>query len=348
MISLTKDQTLSQSQHQKTMTDYQPHSILRSFANSTLLLAILLVSQMGNLYAQAVPRVEENIPFLVTFGPQAPEDWGDDDHCSIFFISLPTDFKQPFYVRIFDPNIGGEYDENKGGFNTRTKFSVIGGTGAFSEPDARAIDPVGNYQAGTLLYSKTFDSNSKYDNDWYTFGPINPAEGEKFMFAGQEKIYFKIIAQGVSGDDGNLYRYFISSHKDENRELEGSEPFTFEYNFRMGKGMSHLYPFINEKVVRIRQHNFDFDNDGYLRICSLVRKSELVKSSKDGDWSISTHNVHDKEKGACMDLQIVSLVERRNNNMVFYITNQYGEALPFMNYPIGLEELANKIKVVKK
>lgn len=321
------------------------HQLVKQISFSVLLLLFLFVYSNG--IGQAVPRIEENIPFLVTFGPSAPPDWGDDDHCSIFFIALPSDFTETIYIRVFDPDIGGQNDENKGGFNTRTKFSIIGGPGTFSEPDARSIDPIGNYKAGTLLYSKTFDNNSRYDNSYYTFGPINPAEGERITFGGQEKIYFKVIAEGVSGDDGNLYRYYISTQADENIEVEGCEPFTFEYNFRMGKGMSHLYPFVSEKVVRIRQHNFDFDNDGYLRICSLVRKSELVKSSKDGDWSISTHNIHEKEKGACMDLQIVSLVERRNNNMVFYITNQYGEALPFMNYPIGLEDLVNKIKVTK-
>jgi len=310
-------------------------------------LGLFLLLQPLLASGQAIPRSEENIPFLVTFGPEAPPDWGDDDHCSIFFISLPLDYDQPIYLRIYDPDIGGAHDENKGGFNTSVRFSVIGGKGAFSEPDSRGINPVGNYKAGNVLYAKTFDASDRYDDDWYTFGPIVPNEGERVVFGGQEKIYFKVIAQGVSGDDGNLYHYYVSTQPNRNIEVEGCEPFTFEYNFRMGKGMSHLYPFINEKVIRIRQHNFDFDNDGYLRICSLVRKSEFVKSSKDGDWSISTHNIYDKEKGACMDLQIVSLVERRNNNMVFYITNQFGEALPFMNYPIGLEELVNKIKVTK-
>ena len=338
----------------QTTTKHQNYSAEPRAGRSKLVLIFLYLILSGllalvpmALTAQAVPRLEENIPFLVTFGPDAPADWGDDDHCSIFFISLPVDYDQAIYLRVFDPDVGGQHDENKGGFNTRTKWSVMGGKGAFSEPDARSIDPIGNYRAGTMLYSKTFTQNDRYDEQWYTFGPLLPAEGEKVTFGGQEKICFKVIAEGISGDDGNLYRYFISTDPEENIEVEGCEPFTFEYNFRMGKGMSHLYPFINQNVVRIRQHNFDFDNDGYLRICSLVRKSELVKYSRDGDWSISTHNIYEKEKGACMDLQIVSLVKRRNNNMVIYITNQYGEALPFMNYPIGLEELNNKIKVVR-
>jgi len=313
-----------------------------------LFLALLFsVTITGIVYAQAIPRLEENIPFLVTFGPNAPEDWGDDDHVSTFFISIPEQATKSFYIKVFDPNIGGAHDEEKSGFNTRCKFSIYGGKGTFSNLDARSIDPIGNYRSGNLLFSKVFDDSPKYDDQWYTFGPINPLEGEKVKINGNTKLYFKIICEGVSGDDGNLFRYYISEDSKSQIPLEGCEPFTFEYTFRMGQGVSHLYPFIDQSVIRVRQNNYDFDGDGYLRICSLVRKSEIVKPSNNGQWSISTHEIYAKERGACMDLQIVSKVERRNNNMVFYITNQYGEALPFMNFPIGLEQLSNRIKVSK-
>lgn len=313
-----------------------------------IFLALLFSSlTTGVLYSQAIPPIDENIPFLVTFGPDAPIDWGDDDHVSTFFVSLPPDATEPFYIRVFDPNTGGAHDEEKSSFNTQCKYSIYGGKGTFTEEDARSIDPIGNYKAGTLLFSKSFDKSPEYDDQWYTFGPLNPSEGEMVELAGSKKIYFKIICEGSQGDDGNLFRYFVSTNSEIGIPVEGCEPFTFEYTFRMGKGVSHLYPFIDQKVLRVRQHNFDFDGDGYLRICSLVRKSEIVESSSDGNWSISTHEIFAKERGACMDLQIVSMVERRNNNMVFFITNQYGEALPFMNFPIGLEELNNKIKAKK-
>ena len=56
-----------------------------------------------SLYAQPVPAADENIPFLVTFGKQASRSWGDDDYVQSFFFSLPEEFKQPFYLRVFDP-----------------------------------------------------------------------------------------------------------------------------------------------------------------------------------------------------------------------------------------------------
>ena len=74
---------------------------------------------------------------------------------------------------------------------------------------------MGNYKSGNLLASKSFGASNRYDNNWYTFGPFNPLEGEYVeKFDGR---IFKIIAQGESGDDGNLYTYFLSTDSKENQ-----------------------------------------------------------------------------------------------------------------------------------
>lgn len=298
--------------------------------------------------AQPVPGVEENIAYLVTFGKNAPEDWGDDDHCSVFFFSIPANHIQPFYIRIFDPDTGGQHDEEKGGFDTRTRFAIYGGTGAFSEDASRGTNPDKGFDAGVVLDEKSFSSSEKYDNDWYTFGPFNPKEGDLVRLKDEERIYFKIIIQGTDGDDGNLYKLFFSDFPNRNQAVEGGESFTFEYTFRMQPGMSHLYPFIDMEVIRIRQENFDFDDDGYIRLVSVARKSEMATISEDGKWGRSTHQIFEEERNICMDIQVVSLVQRRNNNVVFAIYNQYGEALAFRNIPIGVERIQNFIKVRKK
>ena len=111
------------------------------------------------LQAQAVPAKNENIPFLVTFGNKAEKNWGDDDYNQIVFFSLPKEQKTPFYIRIFDPNIGGKYDENKGGFNSSSTFSLYG-AGCFSEKDEENKDPIGNYKKGNLINSKTFGAET--------------------------------------------------------------------------------------------------------------------------------------------------------------------------------------------
>lgn len=300
---------------------------------------------LQHAFAQPVPGDSENIPFLVTFGSTAPTDWGDDDHLQVFFFSLPAKKAQPFYLRIFDPEIGGQHDENRGGFNTKTRFSVFGGKGAFSHPDAKNVQPTGNFKSGTMIFNKVFGQDNRYDDQWYTIGPINPREGEPIKDSEGERYMFKIVCEGIGGDDGNLYRYFFSTQSDRNVNVEGGQTFTYEYTFRLKRGMTHLYPFVDNNVLKMRQHNFDFDGDGYIRLVSMGRKSSKLGFSANGEWKTSTHVIQEDEKNSCIDIQIVSMVQKKNNNVVFYITNQYNENLPFMNIPIGLN-FENKIKVV--
>ena len=91
----------------------------------TLLFILSLISVQ--LISQPVPTIEENIPYLVTFGSEGNISWGDDDHCQIFFFVIPSSYKLPFYIRVFDPDTGGKIDEMKSDFDTKTKFSVYGG-----------------------------------------------------------------------------------------------------------------------------------------------------------------------------------------------------------------------------
>ncbi|MCB0762118.1 MAG: hypothetical protein KDC12_11400 [Flavobacteriales bacterium] len=289
-------------------------------------------------WAQPVPAEEENIPFLVTFGKDADRSWGDDDYCQTFFFSLPEDFKEPFYIRVFDPGCGGEIDELNEEFNTLTRFSVYGGQGCITNDDARATDPIGDYKSGNLLDTKVFGGKLDYDNSWYTFGPFNPGEGELSRKYGGN--IFKIICEGIKGDDGNLYRYFMSTQPDKNVEVEGGNAFTFEYTFRLHKDpwqTSHIYPYIDDQVISVKQFNFDWDNDGYIKVYSVATLGEPFTLSGDDNWSQSTYKIKDRERGKSLDIQFTKNDQQmiNNNNVVFYVTNQYGELLPFYTVPIG-------------
>src|ERR1700745_695477 len=152
--------------------------------------------------AQQVPAVEENIPFLVTFGKDGDKSWGDDDFSQTFFFVIPKFQVNPIYIRVFDPEISGDNDEKKGDYNTKTRFSVYGGKTCFTNKDVRLKDPGGNYKSGNLFALKTCISSDVYDGEWYTFGPFNPSEGE---YVNDYSGYiFKIICEGLAGDDGNL------------------------------------------------------------------------------------------------------------------------------------------------
>ena len=291
----------------------------------------------GNLKAQPVPALDENIPFLVTFGKNSSTSYGDDDNIQIFFLRVPISCKSPIYLRIFDPETGDNNDEIYGAADSKTKFSVFGGTGAFTNPDSRTIHPKGKYDSGNLLATKTFGTSAQYDNGWFTFDPIYPTDGELIE---AEKVYIiKIISEGISGDDGNLFRYYFSTSSDKNVAVEGANAFTYEYTFRMpdkANQICHLYPYIDKSVISVQQHNYDWDEGGIIKIVSYEKKGEWVEMSNDQEWKFSKHLISDSERDKSLDIQFTPASNAKpNNNVCFYITNQYGQFMPFYTIPIG-------------
>jgi hypothetical protein len=302
--------------------------------------------------AQQVPAVEENIPFLVTFGKEGDKSWGDDDFSQTYFFVIPKFQVQPIYIRVFDPETSSSFDEKKGEYNTKTKFSVYGGKESFTNKDVRLKDPAGKYKSGNLLATKTFISSDVYDGEWYTFGPFNPTEGELVSLYGG--YIFKIIAEGISGDDGNLYKYFLSSSPTTNKAIEGGNAFTFEFTFRLSdnqKDVAHLYPYIEENVYSVRMSNFDFDNDGEVNIVSMAKKGELSKASGNNIWVDTEHKIAEKEKKTTLDVQFIKNKKTliKNNNVTLYVTNQDGNLLPIYTVPIGgVPQKSNKIQFKQK
>lgn len=301
-----------------------------------LILVILFIG-IG-AFSQPVPAEDENIPYLMTFGPKAETSWGDDDFSQTFFALIPTEHTSPIFIRVFDPDCGGAIDEINGFWDTRMEYSVYGGVGCYSHEDAQGIDPVGNYKSGNLLATKTFGENPRYDNNWYTFGPFNPTEGELVEKYGG--YVFKIICEGVAGDDGNMYQYFVSTSPTENKRIEGANAFAYEYSFRMHNDpneVSHIYPYIDDRTIKVVQKNFDWDNDGIIRVVSVARAGLSCKVSGDDDWIQSEFVILDEEKNTSLDFQFIKKKSPpvKNNNVVISVKNQYGELLPFYTIPIG-------------
>ncbi len=294
---------------------------------------------VDRLYSQPVPNVEENIPYLMVFGKDAETSWGDDDFSQTFFFLLPKEYNKPVFIWVYDPDVGGKVDEINGVWNTRVTYSIYGGKGCWSEEDAQGTEPVGNYKSGTLLATRTFGEDPRYDGNWYVFGPFNPLEGE--YVERWDGNVLKIIAEGVSGDDGNLFRYFMSSSPTERISVEGANAFAYEYSFRMhdnAEEVSHIYPFVDENTYSVKLYNFDWDSDGFIRIVSVSRKGQLSNVSGEDHWTETEFRIYDEEKTTSLDIQFIKKKAPptiRNNNVVIYVKNQYDRNLEFFTSPIG-------------
>lgn len=310
-----------------------------------LFFIVYLMAEMTSL-AQQVPSPDENFPYLVTFGNKADKTYGDDDFCQILFFVVPKKQSGSVYIRVFDADCGGKIDEIRSSYNTKTRFTIHG-SGCYSTVDQENKGPVGGYKKGNILFSKTVGADTVYDSKWYSFGPINPVEGDLKPELGG--YVFKVIIEGTEGDDGNLYKFFMSSKKDENQKIEGGNAFTYEYSVRLSekKSVSHLYPYVDVNTIAVKQHNFDLDNDAYVKIISMSNPGTKVPSSGDGDWKESSFPITDKDKNTSLDIQIIKTGDKRNNNVVFSVTNQYGKNLPFYSIPLGVVPKKN-IKVVPR
>jgi hypothetical protein len=300
---------------------------------------ILILLLPGRLFSQPVPNIEENIPYLMVFGKEAETSWGDDDFSQTFFFLLPKDYDQPVFIWVYDPDIGGKVDEINGVWNTRATYSIYGGKGCWSDEDAQGTDPVGNYKSGTLLATRTFGENPRYDENWYVFGPFNPLEGE--YVERWDGNVLKIIVEGVEGDDGNLYQFFMSNSPTERVSIEGANAFAYEYSFRMHDNteeVSHIYPFVDENTYSVKLYNFDWDSDGFIRIVSVSRRGQLSNVSAEDDWVETEFRIYEEEKTTSLDIQFIKKKVNppvRNNNVVIYVKNQYDRNLEFFTSPIG-------------
>ena len=314
---------------------------------------LLVIISWTEVSGQAVPGKDENIPFLVTFGQDGETSWGDDDFVSIFFFTIPKDFNQQFYIKVFDPDAGGEHDEIQGFWDSRTRFSVYGGKGV--DPDkneaSKGLKEGDNFKTGNLLASRVFGNEARYDNKYYAFGPFNPTEGdynEKW-----QSYIFKIICEGISGDDGNLYKYFLSRDPNNEMPVEGANAFTYEYTFRMWNNLNsvaHIYPYVDTGVIFIRQRNFDWDDDGNILVVSRYKQGIPVPISNEDNWVESRIPIEPAEVGKSLDFQFHKKQDAlvRNNNVVVTLENQRGDALQFFSSPIGGVPVYQPATVIRK
>jgi hypothetical protein len=188
------------------------------------------------------------------------------------------------------------------------------------------------------LTSKSFGADPKYDKKWYSFGPFNPSEGEFVAKLGGR--VFKIIAQGISGDDGNIYKYFLSTSPVENIPVEGGNLFTYKYHFRLPddqKQVCQIYPYADDRTISIQVSNFDWDNDGIIRLFSVAKNGILCDVSGEDNWVVREFPIVAEEKNSTIEIQFIKnkVVQVKNNNVVIAVRNQYGESLPFYVVPIG-------------
>jgi large repetitive protein len=166
----------------------------------------------------------QETPLSVTYGPKASTGEGDPDHREVIFLSVPDSVQDRLYLRVFDPDTGGDHDLIYGGAeDTETRFRLFGGEGAYSGAVSGGPEP-GPEQlaAGTVLDERVIGASAALDDRWQTLFTALPAQGEA---VGGRRV-FRLQVEGTAGNDANLYSVTLSLRDRRNLARTGSRSST--------------------------------------------------------------------------------------------------------------------------
>ncbi len=286
-----------------------------------LLINILVTSSansenmMGPADACVVPGPADNFNFLTVFGPAARAETGREDSMQIIFFRFPADLAEPVSISIFDPDAGGNYDQGSSQARCRTRVRIMGGQGAFSDPESRSAHPRPE-QPGVVLADVSFDR--EYDNKWYSFGPFPASDGE--LVGGYR--YFKVFVHAVSGRQNNSFRLAAWPNT--------AEAFSYNWSFNLNRekgSIMHLWPEIPAGVSKVVMWSYDLDEGGGMLNLRTPWEDFAVPGSRSGQWKDRSIEVPVGEGGGRWDLEIV-----KGNQVVanasFVVVDGDGNGLP--------------------
>jgi hypothetical protein len=279
--------------------------------------------------------LNSDVATITTFGSAAALTEGDDDFVQIIFIEVPQSLVNPLYIRIFDADTGGGNDEPGATpfGDTAMTYSLRGGVGAYTNAAARADHPSpAGITSGDLLEQRTIGVDAAYDNSWWSL-PVDPNLGE---LVGSGRI-FKLVVEGVGGDDGNWYQVAVSIDPNNNLEVPGSRIFAYSWCVMLPFALDEasVYPYVPAGATSITQYNFDFDVTAAagITLTSPLRSLSVVGLSGNGVTASESFAVFAGEDATTWSARYVSQSFLTLNDFCLWFRDQSDTALAIFTGP---------------
>jgi uncharacterized repeat protein (TIGR01451 family) len=287
--------------------------------------------------------------FLGTYGrePVFSAEQGDDDQKQVLFIELPQTLDgTQFYVRIRDPECAGANDVAAAVFfNTPFTFSLYGGSGAYTDPDARTRNPTTGATSGTPLASATFMDDLTWDDNWYVLGSgsFNVSDGEPVN--GKRVFKLSVIAGpeppfplGSRQADLNLYNVAVSTVPGANTAPPGARIFAYSWTYMVWpsdwSAPPRMFPYVAPGVATLTQHNWDYDrtntNAGVdiLTPAGTTFGTDPLVVSANNEEQTSSYSPAGNETGTTWAIRVWAEYTSAPGNLVtFWATDQGGQAM---------------------
>lgn len=296
--------------------------------------------------------------YLGTYGAEAitSGQGGDDDQVQVLFLQVPDGLSDPLYVRVYDPDCGGALDTQNGlAWDTPFTFTLYGGSGAYTHPDARSIHPDAGIGSGTVLATAVFTENMTTDGGWVVFGPFSAEDGELVIpSAGRDPVRgarifkFSIVGgpeppftPGVGLSDLNVYNVVLSTSPAANTRPADARIFAFSWTFLIPQATSstppRLFPFVDLSVTTLNLHNWDYDHaavgDTVSAGITMTTPSRTIFApatavSGDAEEQVSSYSTLDTERSTTWAISCwVQTATVADNLVTFWATDQNGTPL---------------------
>jgi hypothetical protein len=247
---------------------------------------------------------------------------------------------------VFDPDCGGTLDiQNGWAWDTPFTFTVYGGPGTYTHPDARSAHPTAGASSGTVLATAVFTENPGTDGSWYSFGPFSAADGES---VGSKRLLKLTVAGGPQPPfdgggraDLNIYNVALSTSSATNTAPDGARIVGFSWTFLIPQATystpPRLFPYAASDTSTFAQHNWDYDSDASgpgaagITIVTPLRTISVPDTdvSRDNEERSSSYAIQDGERNTTWATSCWARPSGAigDNLVTFWATNQDGRAL---------------------
>ena len=271
----------------------------------------------------------QNKPMFINYGKESPLTSGDDNFIQAYFIKVPENYSNFFTIRLFDPDCGGNFDQEFIVHNTITFFELFGGEVLPNEEELKSDVSIIEQKKGSLLKSKIYNDNYTTDGQWVDFAEVSKIEGQ----LKDGYYYYKLLVTGTSGNDGNVFDISVSG---DNSLVE-----IFSYSPTLRNTTLNKIAQIKFKSTtdNLSVFSFDIDNSLYQFETNLRSNIELIKSGN-GKWSKSNVTLQRFEKNDFLGINFGRLIADKND-ATFYVKDANGYSLP-LTIPNTFREENNK------
>ena len=294
-----------------------------------------ILSPAFTIYPPPQPPTPTLSGAISTFGPAASPSEGDNDYVQIIFFETPDTAPDNLYIRIFDADTGGTFDDEIPPFNTVMTYTVRGGVGAYSNLDARRNEPgSAGINSGVMLAQQTIGVDDTLNESWLTL-PVTRVQGE--LIGGRR--VFKLVVQGASGDDGNWYHVALSRTPDGNTAVDGARTFAFSWCVMLPNPGDEVafYPYVPQGADRVVQHNFDFDAPspgGVITLLTPQRSPLRVSASGNGTSLSDSWFVFDGESAMSWTAHYVAGESPADNTFCLWFFDEDDTSLSIFTIPV--------------